>query len=75
MLYNDPHIPVIELGGKSVRSTALTDKILRQADCVAIITDHSEYNFADIVPKAKLIIDTRNAAGSLKKYSHKIVKL
>ncbi len=75
VLYNDPHVPVIELDGKSVRSTTLTDKILRQADCVAIITDHSEYNFADIVPKAKLIIDTRNATSSLKKYSNKIVKL
>ncbi len=73
--YNDPHIPVMEFDAKPVKSVALTDKILRQADCVAILTDHSEYNFADIVTKAKLIIDTRNATGSLKKYRNKIVKL
>ena len=30
-------------------------------DCVVIVTDHSQYDYADIVAKAKLVVDTRNA--------------
>jgi UDP-N-acetyl-D-glucosamine dehydrogenase len=30
-------------------------------DCVVIVTDHSQYDYADIVKKAKLVVDTRNA--------------
>jgi UDP-N-acetyl-D-glucosamine dehydrogenase len=28
---------------------------------VVIVTDHSQYDFADIVSKAQLVVDTRNA--------------
>jgi len=30
-------------------------------DCVLIVTDHSQYDFAKIVAAAKLVVDTRNA--------------
>jgi UDP-N-acetyl-D-glucosamine dehydrogenase len=30
-------------------------------DCVVIVTDHSQYDYAGIVEKAKLVVDTRNA--------------
>jgi len=30
-------------------------------DCVLIVTDHSEYDYAKIVDQAKLVVDTRNA--------------
>ena len=30
-------------------------------DCVVIVTDHSQYDARDIVSKAKLVVDTRNA--------------
>ena len=30
-------------------------------DCVVIVTDHSQYDFAEIVAKAQLVVDTRNA--------------
>jgi UDP-N-acetyl-D-glucosamine dehydrogenase len=34
---------------------------LRDYDCVLIVTDHSEYDFAKIVDQARLVVDTRNA--------------
>jgi UDP-N-acetyl-D-glucosamine dehydrogenase len=30
-------------------------------DCVLIVTDHSDYDYAKIVRESKLIVDTRNA--------------
>jgi UDP-N-acetyl-D-glucosamine dehydrogenase len=30
-------------------------------DCVVIVTDHSQYDYASIVKEAKLVVDTRNA--------------
>jgi UDP-N-acetyl-D-glucosamine dehydrogenase len=30
-------------------------------DCVLIATDHTQYDYRDIVSKAQLVVDTRNA--------------
>jgi len=34
-------------------------------DCVLIVTDHSNYDYASIVRDAKLVVDTRNATKGL----------
>jgi UDP-N-acetyl-D-glucosamine dehydrogenase len=60
--YNDPFFPTVGRGRKyalNMNSTPL-DKI-PEFDCVVIVTDHSQYDFAEIVKKARLVIDTRNA--------------
>jgi UDP-N-acetyl-D-glucosamine dehydrogenase len=38
---------------------------LGQYDCVVIITDHSEYDYQQIVDESQLIIDTRNATAGI----------
>lgn len=60
--YNDPYVPKIGRGRKynlNLTSVPLTD--LQQYDCVVIVTDHSDYDYAHIVQEARLVIDTRNA--------------
>jgi UDP-N-acetyl-D-glucosamine dehydrogenase len=32
-----------------------------EADCVVVVTDHSVFDYAGLVEKARLIVDTRNA--------------
>jgi UDP-N-acetyl-D-glucosamine dehydrogenase len=32
-----------------------------QYDCVLIVTDHSDYDYARIVRESQLVVDTRNA--------------
>ena len=62
--YNDPWIPQLRPTRKydfQMRSTPLTPETLGGADAVIIITDHSAYDFDDIVRHARLVIDTRNA--------------
>jgi UDP-N-acetyl-D-glucosamine dehydrogenase len=34
---------------------------LWQYDCVVIVTDHSDYDYARVVRESRLVIDTRNA--------------
>ncbi len=60
--YNDPYFPFIGKGRKydlQMSRTSL-DRI-PDFDCVVIVTDHSDYDYADIVKRAKLVVDTRNA--------------
>ena len=44
-----------------------------QADCVVIITDHSDFDYKGLLDSSKLIVDTRNAMRGIE--SEKIVRL
>jgi UDP-N-acetyl-D-glucosamine dehydrogenase len=60
--YNDPFFPTVGRGRKyalNMSSTPL-DRI-HEFDCVVIVTDHSQYDYAGIVNRAQLVVDTRNA--------------
>ncbi len=63
--YNDPHVAELPRTRKydfpHVRSMPLDAETLQRFDCVVVVTDHSAYDFADIVRWAKLVVDTRNA--------------
>ena len=69
--YNDPLLPEIKIDGKIIKSAPLTDQLLKNSDCVAILTDHSAYDYQRILRQAKLIIDTRNA---IKEKNSKVFK-
>ncbi len=58
--YHDPHVPSFSAHGISLSSEAELDSSLAQADCVVIVTDHSEYNWSAIAENARLLVDTRN---------------
>ena len=60
--YNDPYFPVLLKGRHydlQMERVPLCD--IGKYDCVAIITDHSDYDYAAIVREAQLVVDTRNA--------------
>jgi UDP-N-acetyl-D-glucosamine dehydrogenase len=63
--YSDPHVISIDLDGKTLTSTSMTPDILRSADCVVILTDHSAFDYPTIVAHSRLVLDCRNA---LRKY-------
>ncbi len=58
--YFDPHVPSIEHEGWNMRSVADVENAARGADCVIILTDHSDVDYAGIADSAPLIFDTRN---------------
>jgi UDP-N-acetyl-D-glucosamine dehydrogenase len=60
--YNDPFFPSVGKGRKYALDMSSTPlEKISDFDCVVIVTDHSQYNFGEIVAKAKLVVDTRNA--------------
>ena len=70
--YSDPFVPSLKIEGEMLKSEDRNAGV-EKADCVVIVTDHSGIDYADVIEKSKLIVDTRNA---LKKFkSSKIVRL
>jgi len=59
--YHDPFVPEFELNGGKIRSVPMTPARLRAADCVLILTDHTQFDYDAIFGSSRLILDARNA--------------
>ncbi|MFN2317611.1 MAG: nucleotide sugar dehydrogenase [Gemmatimonadales bacterium] len=59
--YHDPFVAGFREDGHSYASVPLTQETITAADCVMIVTDHSELDFAAVKRHAKAVVDTRNA--------------
>jgi UDP-N-acetyl-D-glucosamine dehydrogenase len=73
--YNDPWIPKLQPTRKydfQMSSTPITPEVLAEMDAMIIVTDHSDYDFAEIAKHSNLIIDTRNATKGIKEEVDKI---
>ncbi len=75
VIYHDPYIPHLEEEGLSLSSVPDLMQAVERADCVAIITNHAQYDYGAILTSAKLIVDTRNALGNQGKDHPKVVRL
>ena len=65
--YHDPYIPFIGRGRHyDLQMASSTLDNLAQYDCVLIVTDHSDYDYAHIVKEAQLVVDTRNATRGIR---------
>jgi UDP-N-acetyl-D-glucosamine dehydrogenase len=73
--YNDPFVPTVEIDGEKFTSVEISKKVLQEADCVLITTDHSSYDYDFIVKNARRVIDARNATKNVKVGRNKIVLL
>jgi UDP-N-acetyl-D-glucosamine dehydrogenase len=74
--YNDPWVATLKASRKydfQMSSTPLTPEVLSSMDAVIIVTDHSDYDYAQIVKHSQLVIDTRNATKGIKDAEDKIV--
>ncbi len=71
--YNDPYFPVLLKGRHyDLQMERVPLDNIGAYDCVAIITDHSDYDYPAIVREAQLVVDTRNATRGIE--SSKIVR-
>ena len=68
--YHDPHVPT--LAEQGLQSVALEPEAY---DCVTIVTDHSSIDFDQLVDRASLIVDLRNATGDKGKHAEHVWKL
>ena len=58
--YHDPHVPVMKQDGVELTSVPLSPEMLRWADCVIIVTDHSDVDYAQVAREARVVVDTRH---------------
>jgi UDP-N-acetyl-D-glucosamine dehydrogenase len=56
--FDDAHI---DASGEPLSSVPLTNEELQSADCVIIVTDHSDIDYKRVCSLVPLIVDTRNA--------------
>ncbi len=69
--YSDPHVPTLRLDAMTLQ--AQPESAAGAADCVVIVTDHAAFDYAALLERSKLIVDTRNALKG--RVSDKIVRL
>ena len=69
--YHDPFVREVrfddshtEGSGEPLSSVALTDDEIRSADCIVIVTNHTEIDYRRVTELAALVVDTRNALNS-----------
>jgi len=70
--FSDPYVPSIRVKGQTMMATDAVDAV-SEADCAVVVTDHREVDYALMVDRARLIVDTRNALRGI--VSPKIVRL
>lgn len=73
--YHDPYVPHIHHDDWEFFSVPNVMEEVKKSDLVAIITNHSNYDYAEILNDSRLIFDARNALGKLSKRSDKVFKL
>jgi UDP-N-acetyl-D-glucosamine dehydrogenase len=72
--YSDLYAPSLRVGELQLKHTPIEEA--GQFDCVVIATDHRNVDYAALVERARLVVDTRNATRTLRgKYPDKIVSL
>jgi UDP-N-acetyl-D-glucosamine dehydrogenase len=75
--YSDPHVPRYRVGGdvfcpqeQWLEHVDLTDQALAESDCVVILANHRSVDYARVLQKASIVVDTRNATQSLAGPAH-----
>ena len=74
VVYHDPHVPEIQFEKFDMTAVNYDSVVLESVDCVIIVTDHSYYDWSDVLDHAKLVVDTRNATNGLEGMA-RIVKI
>jgi UDP-N-acetyl-D-glucosamine dehydrogenase len=70
--YHDPHVPSFAEHGLSMTGVAYEPD---RYDCVVIATDHHSIDYSDLVDRAQLVVDLRNATGQKGTASPNVFKL
>jgi len=62
--YHDPLIPEVKLHDQWLQSVPISS--VKDYDCAILITDHSDFDLADLVSKSKVFVDTRGCTRALR---------
>lgn len=70
--FSDPYVEDLRHEGQGLVSTPVGEGCAA-ADCVVIVTDHKDFDYARVLAESKLVVDTRNAMKGMK--SEKLFRL
>jgi UDP-N-acetyl-D-glucosamine dehydrogenase len=70
--YHDPHVPSFREHGLEMTGVGYEPE---RYDCVVVATDHHSIDYADLVDRAQLVVDLRNATGAKGTQSSKVFNL
>jgi UDP-N-acetyl-D-glucosamine dehydrogenase len=76
VVYHDPYVPRVPRMRQhklDMVSVPLTDEALATADVVLVATDHTAIDYARVVERSRLVVDTRNATRHVRVGRDKIV--
>jgi len=73
--YADPHVPTFSVDGTELKAVEPTHEELQAADCVLVLADHPEFDYAAIARESRLIVDTRNSVPDDGNPHGRVVKL
>jgi UDP-N-acetyl-D-glucosamine dehydrogenase len=73
--YADPYVPSIVAGDIVLKAVDPTDEELGAADCVLILTDHSQFDYRRVVGAARLVVDMRNATWGIPAPEARVVRV
>jgi UDP-N-acetyl-D-glucosamine dehydrogenase len=82
--YHDPFVREVRFddahagaNGEPLNSVELSDEEIKTADCVVIVTNHTNIDYKRVIDLAPLVVDTRNALnGDLRNHSSaRIIRL
>jgi UDP-N-acetyl-D-glucosamine dehydrogenase len=71
--FHDPFVSRVHHGTLRLRRSALTREAIERADCVLVLTPHDSYDLDDVVSRAQLVFDARNATSA--SHADKVVRL
>jgi UDP-N-acetyl-D-glucosamine dehydrogenase len=64
--YSDPFVRVLNVDGQRLDSVVPSREAMSACDIAIILTDHTVFDYVEIVRNAPLVFDTRNATDGLK---------
>ena len=63
--YSDPFVPSLSVDGQNMEAVHPSREVLSSSDLAIVITNHTAFDYPEIVRNAPLIFDTRNATEGL----------
>ncbi len=80
--YHDPYVPCFRVGGDAFMrqpvelfSQPLTESLVRDSDCVVIVTGHRVVDYTFVVRNARAVVDCMNATEGVTGDKHHIIRL
>ena len=59
--YSDPYVDELREEGLALRSSSIHEVLENGCDCVVILTDHPDFDYAYVARAARAVVDARNA--------------